>query len=170
MVNVLQRGTSTQNTESQVIVPRSSFSCDGRVTGYLISLDQLSSDSGDYPSIQVWHPSGSNNYIEISCYTLTQNDISSMKNYYLANISFTGADRIEFQSNDVIGYHLPNTLRYTMWNIVTTGYTSFSISASSPLSSFRTDNDNNNVDSDRQPLILVLYGKASGDLCWLENV
>jgi len=158
-VTVNQEGTNKQNTDSQVIVPESDFCCDGRVTGYLISLDQLSSDSGDYPSIQVWRPSGSNNYIEISRYTLTQNDISSMNNYYLANISFTGADRIEFQSGDVIGYHLPNTLRYTVWNIETTGYTSFSISASSPLSNFRT-NRAENMDPDRQPLIQVLYGKS----------
>ena len=168
MVNVHQKGGNPQNTENQVIVPRSNFSCNGRVTGYLISLDQLSSDSGDYPSIQVWRPSDLTNYNEISRYTLTQNDISDMNSYYLASVSFTGANRIEFQSGDVIGYHLPNTLRYTIWNIETRGYTSFSISADNPLSSFDTDNDDSNEDSNRQPLILVLYGKATGDLCSLE--
>ena len=148
-----------------MIVPKSDFSCDGRVTGYLISLDQLSSDSGDYPSIQVWRPSGSTNYNAIRCYTLTQNDISNMNNYYLADISFTGANRIEFQSGDVIGYHLPNALRYTVWNIETSGYNSYSKSASSPLSNFRTNNAG--MDSDRQPLIQVLYGEVTINLILL---
>ena len=91
-----------------------------------------------------------------------------MNSYYLANVSFTGANRIEFQSGDVIGYYLPNILRYTVWNIGTRGYTSFSISANNPLSSFDTDSDDSNENSDRQSLIQVLYGKATGDLCSLE--
>ena len=137
------------------------------MTGYLISLNQVDDVTGDYPSIQVWRPSTSTNYNAISLYTLTQNDIFNMNSYYLANVTFTGANRIEFQSGEVIGYHLPNTLRYTVWSIGTTGYTSFSISASSPLSRFRTDNADS-MDSGRQPLIQVLYGKVTGDLCWLE--
>ena len=91
-----------------------------------------------------------------------------MNSYYLANVSFTGANRIEFQSADVIGYHLPNTLRYTVWSIGTSGYTSYSNSANSPQTSFQT-NRTDNEDSDRQPLIQVLYGKDTDDLCLLEK-
>ena len=81
-----------------------------------------------------------------------------MNSYYLANVSFTGNSRIEFQSADVIGYHLPNTLRYTVWSIGTSGYTSYSNSASNPQSRFRTNRADSEVPL-RQPLIQVLYGK-----------
>ena len=93
-----------------------------------------------------------------------------MNSYYLANVSFTGANRIEFQSGDVIGYHLPNILRYTVWNIGTRGYTSFSISSNNPLSSFDTDSDDSNENSDRQPLIQVLYGKFIYDVCLIVQL
>ena len=154
-----QRGSITLNTESQIIVPMSAISCTGRVTGYVISLDQLSVDSGDYPSIQVWRPTNPSlmNYDILHQYTLTQNDIADMMDYHLATVAFMGNNRIEVQTNDIIGYYLPNNLRYTVWNIVTSGYTSYSMSSSSPLSSFRT-NQPDSVNSDTQPLIQVLFG------------
>ena len=57
-VNVRQRGNNAVPTNRQMIVPRSSFSCNGRVTSYLISLRPYNT-SGGYPSVQVWHPTSS---------------------------------------------------------------------------------------------------------------
>ena len=54
-VDLLQMGTfvSDRSTAIQVIVPRSNFSCDGRITGYQISLTSVIKDSGNYPIVQV---------------------------------------------------------------------------------------------------------------------
>ena len=57
-MNVEQAGTNSAGTNRQVIVPESDLSCNGRITGYLISLDRFSSE-GDYPIVQVWHPTSS---------------------------------------------------------------------------------------------------------------
>ena len=102
-----------------MIVPSSAFSCNGRVTGYLISLES-DSLSGDYPRVQVWHPTGPTMYTRV--YTecpLTANDISMMSDgngdeYYLGNVSCTGNSRIEFQSSDIIGYHHGSPVRYKL--------------------------------------------------------
>ena len=109
-VNARQKGDDAARTDTQVIVPNSVFSCNGRVTGYLISL-QSDSASGSYPSVQVWHPTSSTEYtrVDTEC-PLTASDISMMRDgngdeYYLGNVSCTGNNRIEFQSGDVIGYY-----------------------------------------------------------------
>ena len=159
-VNVRQRGTNSASTSTQVIVPRSDFSCNGRITGYLVSLESATS-SGDYPIVQVWHPTSSTVYtrVDTEC-PLTESDIDRMRNgdeYYLGNVSCTGDNRIEFQSGDVIGYYHGNDVRYRLWTIETMGYISYIRDEGSPPNMFNT----NNVDSSetRQPLIQVLYGK-----------
>jgi len=145
-----------------VIIPEYSFSCNGRVTGYLISLESDSSE-GSYPIVQVWHPTSSTVYtrVDTEC-ALTDSDISRMRDsgdeYYLGNVSCTGNNRIEFQSGDVIGYYQGDPLRYRLWNIETMGYTSLHHDESSQLDTFTT----NNVDdtfNNRLPLIQLMFGK-----------
>ena len=145
----------------QVIVPRSHFSCNGRVTGYLISLESANNSSGGYPSVQVWHPTSSTAYTRVNteC-ALTGNNISMMRDgpghvYYLGNVSCTGNNRIEFQSGDVIGYHQGSA---QLWSIESNEYTSYYHNTSSPLNTFTT---NNASQSNRQPLIQVIYGKIN---------
>ena len=161
---VRQRGTNAASTDSQVIVPRSNFSCNGRVTGYLISLESVG-DSGDYPSVQVWHPTSSTEYtrVDTEC-ALTDSDISVMKDngddYYLGNVSCTGNNRIEFQSGDVIGYRHGSEVRYRLWNIGNNQYRSYRRTGrSNPLNSFNINNAND--DLNEQPLIQVMYGKIN---------
>ena len=145
-----------------MIITSSSFSCNGRVTGYLISLES-DSNSGGYPSVQIWHPTSSTEYtkVDTEC-ALTENDISNMmmdRNggvYYLGNVSCTGNNRIEFQSGDVIGYHQGSA---QLWSIESYGYTSYYHNTSSPLNTFTTSNASQLVD--RQPLIQVIYGKIN---------
>ena len=160
-VDVRQRGTNSADNPRQVIIPESDFSCNGRITGYLISLEKDSS-SGDYPIVQVWHPTSSTVYtrVDTEC-PLTESVISRMRNgdeYYLGNASCTGNNRIEFQSGDVIGHYHANEVRYKLWNIETMGYTSYIHDENNPPNTFNINN--NDVDSQiRQPLIQVLYGK-----------
>ena len=149
-----------------MIVPSSAFSCNGRITGYLISLESDSS-SGDYPRVQVWHPTGPTVYnrVDTEC-ALTASDISSMMrdgngdDYYLGNVSCTGNSRIEFHSNDIIGYYHGSPVRYKLWTIGTNGHTSYRRSSSNPLNSFNTNNADDTF-SDRLPLIQIMYGKLN---------
>jgi len=170
MVNAQQRGTDTSLTRSQVIIPEYNFSCNGRITGYLISLNRNFFGAQDYPSVQVWHPTSSTVYtrVDTEC-PLTDSDISEMTDsgdeYYLGNVSCTGNNSIEFQSGDVIGYH-QGFIRHRMRNIRPTGYTSLRIEDNNPLNTFDTnDVSNGNTFANIQPLIQVMFGKINIDNC-----
>ena len=159
-VNVKQAGDNQADTNRQVIVEGTEFSCNGKITGYLISLDKDSSE-GDYPIVQVWHPTSSTQYtrVDTEC-PLTESDINVMSGdeYYLGNVSCTGDNRIEFQSGDIIGHYHANNVLYQLWNIGTMGYKSYVRDEDSPPNTFNV----NGVDDSltRQPLIQVLYGKV----------
>ena len=166
-VNVGQKGDYAASTDSQVIVPNSVFYCNGRVTGYLISLRQANG-SGGYPSIQVWHPTSSTEYtrVDTEC-ALTASDISLMRDrngddYHLGNVSCTGNNRIEFQSGDVIGYHHGSSVLYQLWSIESNGYTSYHHNnTENPLETFNINNNNISLTDNRQPLIEVMHGKIN---------
>ena len=146
-----------------MIVPRSIFSCNGRVTGYLISLDSTDS-SEDYASVQVWHPTNSSFYtrVDTECpiparniTLVTGNDQGHGNDYSLGNVSCTGNNSIEFQLGDVIGYY---SVSYKLWSIESNGYNSYHHDTNSLLKTF----DITNVDTrntNKRPLIQVMYGK-----------
>ena len=168
-VNVRQRGTNAASTSRQVVVPESDFSCNGRITGYLISLEEASS-SGDYPIVQVWHPTSSTVYtrVDTEC-PLTANDIDRMRNgddeYYLGNVSCTGDNRIEFQSGDVLGYYHANEVHYRLWSTDTAGYTAYHRDRNSPLNTLNINANSVDETDNRQPLIQVMYGKINIVIC-----
>ena len=162
MVTTYHRGNNRLNANSQIIIPRSSFLCYGRLTGYLVSLNQ--DDIGhNYPHIQMWRPEfikeqNRSAYIRISDYVLTENDIIRMENYYFANVSFAMNETTQLQFGDFIGYYQPPSPRYTVWSINTTSYFSFNITTEEYGDSVISKNVLNfNIDS--RPLIQVLYGK-----------
>ena len=156
MVNVQRRGDDHFDDQLQAIVPRSSFSCNGRLTGYLVSLDE-DSDEDDYPHIEIWRPGTlSLTYRRISEYVLTENDITEMDNYYLANVSFATNETTQLQPGDAIGYYQPANPRYTVWSVNTAGYVSHTATLRGGIFLInRLDRENN-----RQPLIQVLYGMS----------
>ena len=160
MVNVQRQGDNQLDANSQVLVPRITFSCIGRLTGYLISLDQ-DTNGDNYPHIEIWHPvtprSDRPTYIRLSEYVLTENDITEMDNYYFANISFAINETSRLQPGDVIGYYQPPNPRYTVWSVNTTGCISNIISTDT-FRMFIYVADVLNTVNDRQPLIQVLYG------------
>ena len=149
-----------------MIVPSSNFSCNGRVTGYLISLESANNSSGGYPSVQVWHPTSSTEYTRVNteC-ALTENDISMMMDgnghdYYLGNVSCTGNNRIEFQSGDVIGYHQGSPVRYQLWTVQYIGYRAYYHITNSTLNTFIISNDVP-THNDMIPMIELMYGKIN---------
>jgi len=165
MVDVNQQGSDLTNTDQQVLVPNSDFSCNGRITRYMVSLNQDDDEEGDYPRIQVWRPTTGQQYTRINQYTIQRSDIRGMGNYYLADKQFTGSNRIEFQSGDIIGYYRPEEPHYSVWSIQTSGYISYSRSETS--NSFSLDNANE--DDNRQPLIQVILGMFVTD-CLYDDV
>ena len=148
------------SSDSLAVVPRSNFSCNGRITGYMVSLNQNRDSFCRNPGIIVWQPMNTERtlYRARDSYTLSNDDINAMGDYYFANVSFTGNDRIEFQSGDVIGYWHASSSCYTMWNIRTAGYTSYN--ASLPSDAFNISDDSVAITTDRQPLIQVNFGKS----------
>ena len=147
------------NTQGQVIVPLSSFSCSGRVTRHIISLVRLRIENfGFLPGIQQFRPSSAGIYGAIYQYSLQSVDITDMGDYHLANVTFTGNLRIEFQPGDVIGYYLPSTLLYAIWNVEASGYTTYSISSNNPVGLVSINNATSIV-SNRRPLLQAIFGK-----------
>ena len=147
----------------QIIVLGSDFRCNGRLTGYLISLDLNGAPRG-YPSIQVWRRSDTDpleyTIVGTAC-ALTDGDITMMNdgtwNYYLGNVSCTMGGRIEFQSGDIIGYNQDAPSRYSLWIISAVGYASYS--RNGPSRQSNTFNINNIVGiNDTQPLIQMIFG------------
>ena len=163
-VNVQQQGSDRLSSSNlYVIVPRSNFSCDGRITGYMASLNQINNDDDDEnscnnPRIIVWQPLNTERtmFSFRNRYTLSNSDITRVEDYYFADVSFTGDDRIEFQSGDVIGYQHRSSPCYTIWNIRTAGYVSYSIGVI--LGSINIDGSFTTATTDRQPLIQVIFG------------
>ena len=156
MVNVQRQGDFQLNINSQlqVIFPMNNFSCNGRITGYMASLYQ-ENNGNDYPSIQVWHRNQSMFYTKINEYTLMENDITEMRNYYFANVSFTANETIEFQAGDILGYYHPFSPRYTIWVINNPGFISHGIRENSSRFNITSSTLTSNQ---RQPLIQLLFG------------
>ena len=163
-INVQREGTDGVRNNRYIIVPRSNFSCNGRITGYMVSLNQNDDefDECNFPSILVWRPMNDEAamYSISHTYSLSRSDdINRMGSYYFATIVFTGSDRIEFQSGDVIGYRHRSSPCYTVWSIATAGYTSYF-----------DDSNTININSasqefNRQPLIQVVFGMIYLQLC-----
>ena len=164
-MNVSQRGNESLPNNRQVIVIGSYFSCNGIITGYLISL-QLGDTSGCYPSVQIWRRSGMNSpaYERVGTLcALTDNDVTKLSDdmgeYYLGNVSCIGDSRFEVQPGDIIGYHQGDPSCYRLWSIDATGYTSYYRDRSSgPLDTFNTNPNNVMKIENRRPLIQVKFG------------
>ena len=150
IVNVQQPGSDRLNVDSEVVTSMT-FSCYGKLAGYLVSLNQ--EDNGnDYPHITLWH-NDSGSYYLTSDYEITENDIIQMSNYYFVNVAVPKTETIRIWPGDLVGYYHPRSPRYTVWSINTIGYTSYYIS----LTHSGSYSALNTVD-DRQPLIQLLYG------------
>ena len=117
----------------------------------------------DFPLLQVWHPISLNStvYNKIGEIQLPAGDfvpVGVNRNYYSASVSLNSNSQIEFQSGDVIGYYQPSNPRWSIWSIQTSGYTSYSNNVTTPSTSIDTNNVDN-IETNHQPLIAVMFGK-----------
>ena len=161
-VNIQQNGRDNLNRNMLGIVPRLSFTCNGRITSIRARVI-FSTGRSDYPFFQVWRPlsSGSTIYNKIGEAQLQSDDQVTRRgnsNFGSARITLTDDDRIEFQSGDVIGYYHPPDARYRVRTIRTDGYRLYRFNGSpAPISVDLNNADGNN--NGRQPLIQFDIGE-----------
>ena len=158
--NVNQRGSDLIDSGRQVIVPSARINCTGRITGFVVSMMFTGHNTNNFPRIQIWRPlsPGSSVYNSLGYVTTSRGtligDFSS--GYYLWRMQTTIS--FDFQFGDVIGYYQPSRPRRLIWNINTSGYTSYSNNVNSPSNTIDI-NDVDHVERDRQPLIELQFGK-----------
>ena len=146
-----------------MIVPNARFRCNGRITNVAVSMQGQIATGSNHPVFQVWHPTqlNSSTYNKIDEVQLTGGEyinIDGSIGYHYASISLNRNSQIEFQSGDVIGYYQPSNSRRLIQNIQTSGYTSYSNTVTSPLTSIDISNVDN-IEIDHQPLIEITFGK-----------
>lgn len=149
------------DTSSQMILPQTYFFCNGRITGFIVSLNEDDNDDVEYPYIQVWRNVNSSLYTLVGQYQLQESDIRRKQSYFIANAVLSGTNRIEFQSRDIIGYYHPPEPRYRVWSVENTrGYTIYGVNTRFPLNMFiiRSTSNSLSVSRNERPLIQALYG------------
>ena len=163
--NVNQRGQRTIDDGRQVIVPKARFNCNGRITNVAVSMEKWIGTTNN-PLFQVWHPTSLNSstYNKLTEVQLPAGIFKSIgrnQNYYKVSLSLNSSSQIEFQSGDVIGYYQPSNTQRHIWSIQTSGYTSYSYTAKSSTIDI---NSAENIDTNLQPLIKVIFGKIINKL------
>jgi len=157
--DIYHNGSHTSLPGRQVIVPNATINCNVRITSVAASMNFGGFMPGDLPLVQIWRPSspGSSVYnrvaqIQLSAGTL----LGGISGYYVTIIQVS--DLPDFQPDDIIGYYQSESPLRTIWNVETSGYTSYSNNVNSP--SITIDIDNvDNVETERQPLIELDFGK-----------
>ena len=158
--DVLQPGNAVIGHDMLAIIPRLNFTCSGRITS--IRARMWFNDVNGYPYFQVWRPAsvGSTTYNNIGEVRLQSDDqvYRVNDNVRIATIILTGANAIEVQSGDVVGYYHPPDARLRVITRGTNGYILYQFSGSS-----NSVDLNNAVGSynEQQPVIQFTIGKHS---------
>ena len=157
--DIYQNGSHTSFPGRQVIVPNVTINCNVRITSVAASMNFGGFMPGDLPLVQIWRPSspGSSVYNRVAQIQLSEGTLlDGISGYYATIVPVS--DLPDFQPGDVIGYYQSESPLRTIWNVETSGYTSYSNNVNSP--SITIDIDNvDNVETERQPLIELDFGK-----------
>ena len=159
-VDVQQDGNNVMGYDRTAIIPRLSFTCNGRITNIRARIWHDSDSDIDRRGtlFQVWRPAsvGSTMYNKVGQVELSDDQVTRVSNNQVANIILTGNNTIEVQSGDVVGYYHPPDAQYRVRTRWTYGYRLYEFSGS------HESVDLNNIDNDnyRQPLIqFTVIGK-----------
>ena len=87
-----------------------------------------------------------------------EHQVTEGYNNFEATIILTGEKRLEFQTDDVIGYYLPPQSRYRVLNVDTIGYVFYRFDETSPPNILNLSEANKTI-SNRQPLLQFTFGK-----------
>ena len=158
--DVLRPGNAYIGRNALAIIPRLNFTCNGRITS--IRARMWFNNRNDYPYFQVWRSAsvGSTIYNKIGEVQLQSDDqlYEVDNNVRIATIILTGANAIEVQSGDVIGYYHPPDARLRVITRRTDGYILYQFSGSSDSVDLNNAVDSNN---EQQPVIQFTIGKHS---------
>jgi len=90
-VIVDREGSFGAGSSRQVIVPQSNFFCNGRLTGFVVSLYDYENDNQFLPHIQVWRRSrnSSSLYKLIGQVQPKDDEIIQRRGYFLANVTLS---------------------------------------------------------------------------------
>lgn len=120
------------------------------------------SQRNQYPSYQIWRPMSleSNIYTRIGQIQLEDSHATKMgsgnTHYWLINIEFTGSNKFEFNTGDIIGHYDPPDPRFRLWSITSNGYTAYSVATDQAIATFNTSSAE--ALPDQRPLIQVSFG------------
>ena len=158
-VNVQQFGGTAIGRNRTAIIPRLSFTCNGRITSITARIWRDNDYQRSDTFFQVWRAASvsSTIYNKIGEVQLLSDQVATNSNSCKeGNIILTGNNTIEVQSGDVVGYYHPPDARYRVLTIQTNGYRLYQFSGSPDSVDL-----NNNIDNDdrRQPLIQFAIGK-----------
>ena len=160
-VDIQQNPDNELGRDKLAIIPRLSFSCNGRIIGIRAKVhNSMRNENSLY--IQVWRSSftGSPVYNKIDEAQLKlDGQLIDSNDYAIVNISLTGNNVLEFQSGDVIGYYHPAESRYRVTDIQTTGYVLYRFDGSSSLDSLNLSQSERTLNS-RQPLLQFIVGMS----------
>ena len=159
-INVQQRSNSHLSRNRLVIIPRLNFSCNCRITSVKAGLDRVQNDNNSL-TFQLWRPLLTDKMIynkvgEIQLQSEYQ--VTEGYNNFEATIILTGEKRLEFQTDDVIGYYQPNKSRYRVLDVDTMGYVLYRFDEISPPGTLNLSEANRTLDN-RQPLLQFTFGK-----------
>ena len=156
--DVLHPGNTYIGHNTSAIIPRLNFTCNGRITR--IRARMWFNDRNDYPYFQVWRSAsvGSTIYNKVGEVQLQSDDqvYEVNNNVRIATIILTGANAIEVQSGDVVGYYHPPSARLRVITRRTNGYILYQFSGSPDYVDL---NNAVGMNNERQPVIQFTIGK-----------
>ena len=159
--DVLQRGNTVIWHNMLTIIPRLNFTCNGRITSIRARM-RFVDRRNNYPFFQVWRPAsvGSTIYNKIGEAQLQSDEQLYVvnNNVRIATIILTGANAIEVQSGDVVGYYHPPDARLRVITRGTDGYVQYQFNELSDSVDLNNAVDSNN---EQQPVIQFTIGKVA---------
>ena len=162
----MQRIGSNQLPRNRIaIVPRQSFTCDGRLTNIRVRLLR-DTKFNNYPYIQIWRPSSpfSVTYTKIGEVEIQESHVTRLE-YLEARIPLTGNNRIPVQAGDIVGFYHPVESRYQVRTIETNGYVVYFFEGSNAITSLSSNSALSSTGR-RQPLIQFTVGEYGYNLLY----
>jgi len=163
-VDIQQVGDDQLSQGQVTIVPRLSFTCNGRINNIRVRL-RFDDDFNQYPYIQLWRPSSpsSTAYNKIGEIQLQETHVElhliSGAERRIADIPLSGTNRLLVQSGDIVGFYHPPDSRYQIKTIQTAGYVLYSFCGSNTVTSLDSSIIVLPTIDKRQPLIQFTLGE-----------
>ena len=161
-ISIQQKSNSRLSNNNLVIIPRLKFSCNGRITSVRAGLDRVkNNNNNDFLTFQLWRPLLSDTmiYNKVGEIALQSEDqVTEGYNNFEATIILTGEKRLQFQTDDVIGYYHPPQSRYRVLDLTTMGYKLYRFDETSPPNMLNLSEANKTLNN-KQPLLQFTFGK-----------